>query len=424
MKAIVRPQYGSPDVLKLEEIQKPTPGDNEVLVKVRAGSANAADWRFLRADPFLVRLDAGLPKPKNKILRFEVAGRVEAVGVNVKEFQPGDEVFGDILECRCDAFREHISVADRLLRRLLLDLRDETGDGRSAMNQIHPRYQHTLDDLFLQVFVLIDDFLQPFEPQLPSQTHQKASISEILTIAIVGEILAQPFESVWYWLVTQNHQDLFPSLPHPSRYHRILRNSERLIAQLALSVTGEQQGVKLIDSKPLPVAKGKRASWAKLPEAEKGFSTMGMVFGFKLHALVSEAGLFRRWLFAPASCSDVRAGRELTQDLEGDRVLGDKAYVGSDVITPARKNMHDQGIWCLWMSRARVKSRLFCSFLQTSQAPMSSSNSAGSTNQLISKYRFPESHSSLVSIHNAVTNRKQDSRFGKILTTRVLRLIS
>ncbi len=76
---------------------------------------------------------------------------------------------------------------------------------------------------------------------------------------------------------------------------------------------------------------------------------------------------------------------------------------------------------CLQMA---VKSRLFCSFLQTSQAPMSSSNSAGSTNQLISKYRFPESHSSLVSIHNAVTNRKQDSRFGKILTTRVLRLIS
>jgi len=71
-----------------------------------------------------------------------------------------------------------------------------------------------------------------------------------------------------------------------------------------------------------------------------------------------------------------------------------------------------------------VKSRLFCSFLQTSQAPMSSSNSAGSTNQLISKYRFPESHSSLVSIHDAVTNRKQDSRLGKILTTRVLRLIS
>ena len=116
-----------------------------------------------------------------------------------------------------------------------------------------------------------------------------------------------------------------------------------------------QVGVELIDSKPLPVAKGKRASWTKLPEAMKGFSTMGMVFGFKLHALVSEAGLFQRWMFAPANCSDVRAGRELTQDLGDQVVLGDKAYVGSDVITPARRNMHDQGRWCSWMSRARKR---------------------------------------------------------------------
>ena len=115
--------------------------------------------------------------------------------------------------------------------------------------------------------------MKPFEPQLPSQAHQKASISEILTIAIVGEILAQP--SVWYWLVTQNHQDLFPSLPHPSRYHRILRNSERLIAQLALSVTGEQQGVKLIDSKPLPVAKGKRAFVGETPRGREGIQHDG-----------------------------------------------------------------------------------------------------------------------------------------------------
>ena len=60
-------------------------------------------------------------------------------------------------------------------------------------------------------------------------------------------------------------------------------------------------------------------------------------------------------MFAPANCSDVRAGRELTQVLEGDVVLGDKAYVGSDVITQARRNMHDQGIWCSWMSRARKR---------------------------------------------------------------------
>ena len=115
MKAIVRHEYGSPDVLELEEAEKPTPKDDEVLIKVYAASVNAADWRFLRADPFLVRLDSGLLKPKNKILGLDVAGRVEAVGRNAKEFQPGDEVFGDILECRGGAFAEYVSVPERVL---------------------------------------------------------------------------------------------------------------------------------------------------------------------------------------------------------------------------------------------------------------------------------------------------------------------
>ena len=115
MKAIVRHEYGSPDVLELEEAEKPTPKDDEVLIKVYAASVNAADWRFLRADPFLVRLDSGLLKPKNKILGMDVAGRVEAVGRNVKQFQPGDEVFGDILESRGGAFAEYVSVPERVL---------------------------------------------------------------------------------------------------------------------------------------------------------------------------------------------------------------------------------------------------------------------------------------------------------------------
>jgi NADPH:quinone reductase-like Zn-dependent oxidoreductase len=97
MKAIVYHKYGSPNVLKLEEVEKPTPQDNEVLVKVHAASVNAADWHILRGKPFLVRLMGfGLLKPKNKILGSDIAGRVEAVGRNVKQFQPGDEVFGDI----------------------------------------------------------------------------------------------------------------------------------------------------------------------------------------------------------------------------------------------------------------------------------------------------------------------------------------
>ena len=91
MKAIVQYEYGSPDVLKCEEVQKPTAGDDEVLIRVHAASANPLDWRTLRADPFIIRLmGEGLLKPKNKILGVDVAGQVEAIGKNVREFQPGD----------------------------------------------------------------------------------------------------------------------------------------------------------------------------------------------------------------------------------------------------------------------------------------------------------------------------------------------
>ena len=116
MKAIVYTQYGSPDVLQLKEVEKPTPKDNEVLVKVHAASANAYDWHLLRADPFLVRLmGGGLLKPKNKILGADIAGRVEAVGRNVKQFRPGDEVFGDLSTCGNGGFAEYVSVPENAL---------------------------------------------------------------------------------------------------------------------------------------------------------------------------------------------------------------------------------------------------------------------------------------------------------------------
>src|SRR4030042_3859061 len=96
MKAIVYTKFGPPDVLRLQEVEKPLPKDNEILIKVQAASANAYDWHHLRADPFLIRLmGAGFLKPKHKILGADIAGQVEAVGANVKQFQPGDEVFGD-----------------------------------------------------------------------------------------------------------------------------------------------------------------------------------------------------------------------------------------------------------------------------------------------------------------------------------------
>jgi NADPH:quinone reductase-like Zn-dependent oxidoreductase len=90
MKAFVYTKYGSPDVLELKEVAKPTPADDEVLIKVLAASVNAYDWHMLKADVFLVRLDAGLLKPKNMLLGADIAGQVEAVGRNVKQFQVGD----------------------------------------------------------------------------------------------------------------------------------------------------------------------------------------------------------------------------------------------------------------------------------------------------------------------------------------------
>ena len=107
MKAIVYTEYGSPDVLQLKEVAKPTPKDNEILIKIYAVSVNAADLHLLRADPFLIRLSSGLLKPKNEILGSDIAGRVEAVGSNVTQFKVGDEVFGDISACGWGGFAEY-----------------------------------------------------------------------------------------------------------------------------------------------------------------------------------------------------------------------------------------------------------------------------------------------------------------------------
>ena len=112
MKAILFTQYGPPDVLQLVEIEKPTPNENQVLVKVVAAAANPLDWHRMRADPFLVRLGDGLFKPKNPKLGADLAGIVEAVGRNVTEFKPGDEVFGEI---GGGAFAEYACVHQKYL---------------------------------------------------------------------------------------------------------------------------------------------------------------------------------------------------------------------------------------------------------------------------------------------------------------------
>jgi NADPH:quinone reductase-like Zn-dependent oxidoreductase len=115
MKAIIYTRYGSPDVLQLKEVEKPTPKDNEVLVKIHAAAANPLDWHFMRGAPFLLRLEAGLQKPKNTRLGADIAGRVEAVGRNVTQFRPGDEVFGDVSGGALGGFAEYVCTSEDAL---------------------------------------------------------------------------------------------------------------------------------------------------------------------------------------------------------------------------------------------------------------------------------------------------------------------
>jgi NADPH:quinone reductase-like Zn-dependent oxidoreductase len=108
MKAIVYCDYGVPN-LKFQEIEKPTPEDDQLLVKVRAASVNPLDWHFVEGTPYFMRLiGVGLRKPKDTRLGVDFAGTVEAVGKNVTKFKPGDEVFGG----RTGAFAEYVCVRE------------------------------------------------------------------------------------------------------------------------------------------------------------------------------------------------------------------------------------------------------------------------------------------------------------------------
>lgn len=108
MKAVVYCDYGSPDVLKIENIEKPVPADDELLVKVRAAAINPLEWHYIRGTPYIMRMETGLRKPKVTQLGVDYAGTVEAVGKNVTQFKPGDEVFGG----RTGALAEYVTVLE------------------------------------------------------------------------------------------------------------------------------------------------------------------------------------------------------------------------------------------------------------------------------------------------------------------------
>ncbi|MGA5691616.1 NAD(P)-dependent alcohol dehydrogenase [Cytobacillus pseudoceanisediminis] len=115
MKAIVYQKYGSPDNLRLTDLDKPVPKDHEVLIKVHAAAVNYGNLVLLRGKPYLARFAYGLLRPKHTIPGGDIAGQVEAVGKEVTQFQPGDNVFGDLSGCGWGGFAEYVSVPEKAL---------------------------------------------------------------------------------------------------------------------------------------------------------------------------------------------------------------------------------------------------------------------------------------------------------------------
>ena len=149
----------------------------------------------------------------------------------------------------------------------------------------------SLPDLFTLAYVLVDDHLQLLSAmgsyQLPMARNRQATPSELITIALVGDLLGQKNSETWFALVRQLYADLFPHLPERSRYHRHLLAARHLIASFGLSLSPKDADILIIDSKPLPIAQGARMKRPRQQsEAKIGPGSMGWVMGYKLHGVV------------------------------------------------------------------------------------------------------------------------------------------
>lgn len=212
--------------------------------------------------------------------------------------------------------------------------------------------QSSLSDLFTIVFVFVDDYFIALEREgvcyLPKLENQKGSYSEIMTISLVGELLKQRYAGDWFEFVKAEYSQLFPDLPDRSRFYRIQNNLERIFADFALRFPAQlvhELSTYVIDSKAVPICEGVR--WKRpraMTEASSGYSSMGMFYGFKLHGIVDEAGLFCRFMIAPAHLADQEAARGLLTGTEAF-VLGDKNYHACGVYAQPRKNFKHPKPW-------------------------------------------------------------------------------
>lgn len=232
--------------------------------------------------------------------------------------------------------------------------------------------QSTLTELFTIIFVFVDDYLIALEREgvcpLPKLENQKGSYSEMMTISLVGELLKQRYAGDWFDFVKVEYAQLFPNLPDRSRFYRIQNNLERIYADFALrfACTLTDLDTYVIDSKAVPTCKGAR--WKRpraMTEASSGYSSMGMFYGFKLHAIVDEEGRICRFLLAPAHVSDQEAARALLAASDVF-VLGDKNYHGCGVHAQPKANFKHPKPWSSAFSWVRKTiERVFSSLVRS-----------------------------------------------------------
>ncbi len=220
--------------------------------------------------------------------------------------------------------------------------------------------KQTVTDVFTAVYVLVDDYLQAGQHlgrfKLPEKRNQKGTYSELLTIVLVGEVLQQKNQGLWYLIVKSDYQALFPKLPDLTRFYRIQRNFERVYADLALLIA-EHNGVYSIDSQPLPICKGVRYTRdRRMSEASSGRGGASKRFyGFRLHAICSGTGAICRFALVPANEHDVTVAKCLLDERYDDlhSLIGDKAYLGLGIYTPPKQNAKEPGFWCGFFAQAR-----------------------------------------------------------------------
>ena len=202
----------------------------------------------------------------------------------------------------------------------------------------------TFEDFILLVFVMVDDFYQQYVPASVKNRRNielaRLSDSECITIAICGELVGVDSENAWYSFVKRNFSSLFPKLCSRSRFNRTRRNllqaTELIREKLTQYMDFTASPYRIVDSFPLPVCKFGRARYTKSFRTDgasygKCPSKKETYFGFKVHALITLEGFITRFEITPASLDDRPAVFDLTEDMEGIRILGDKGYSGKEL---------------------------------------------------------------------------------------------